>query len=109
MYHVASNAIFMTIFPLETALAFFIFILFIQFADSIEQISAVPVYVQVLNINDHAPEFSEYYETYVCENAVSGQVRIHNKLPTSKHCLVLYRITFAMYSSHFEMIKISII
>ncbi|KAJ8781089.1 hypothetical protein J1605_011454 [Eschrichtius robustus] len=41
---------------------------------SIEQISAVPVYVQVLNINDHAPEFSEYYETYVCENAVSGQV-----------------------------------
>ncbi|XP_059750209.1 cadherin-19 [Balaenoptera ricei] len=41
---------------------------------SIEQISAVPVYVQVLNINDHAPEFSEYYETYVCENSVSGQV-----------------------------------
>ncbi|XP_057555390.1 cadherin-19 isoform X2 [Hippopotamus amphibius kiboko] len=41
---------------------------------NIEQISAVPVYVQVLNINDHAPEFSEYYETYVCENAVSGQV-----------------------------------
>ncbi|XP_060166670.1 cadherin-19 isoform X2 [Globicephala melas] len=41
---------------------------------SIEQSSAVPVYVQVLDINDHAPEFSEYYETYVCENAVSGQV-----------------------------------
>ncbi|XP_070634788.1 cadherin-19 [Bos indicus] len=41
---------------------------------NIAQISSVPVYVQVLNINDHAPEFSEYYETYVCENAVSGQV-----------------------------------
>uniref|UniRef100_A0A8C6DGE9 Cadherin 19 n=1 Tax=Moschus moschiferus TaxID=68415 RepID=A0A8C6DGE9_MOSMO len=40
---------------------------------NITQISSVPVYVQVLNINDHAPEFAEYYETYVCENAVSGQ------------------------------------
>ncbi|XP_041595726.1 cadherin-19 isoform X4 [Vulpes lagopus] len=41
---------------------------------NVQQISAVPVYVQVLNINDHAPEFSEYYDTYVCENAGSGQV-----------------------------------
>ncbi|XP_014683460.1 cadherin-19 isoform X1 [Equus asinus] len=41
---------------------------------NVQQISAVPVYVQVLNINDHAPEFSEYYETFVCENAASGQV-----------------------------------
>uniref|UniRef100_A0A2K5HWM2 Cadherin domain-containing protein n=1 Tax=Colobus angolensis palliatus TaxID=336983 RepID=A0A2K5HWM2_COLAP len=40
---------------------------------NIEQISSIPVYVQVLNINDHAPEFSQYYETYVCENAGSGQ------------------------------------
>uniref|UniRef100_A0A671FLF0 Cadherin 19 n=1 Tax=Rhinolophus ferrumequinum TaxID=59479 RepID=A0A671FLF0_RHIFE len=39
-----------------------------------QQSSAVPVYVQVLNVNDHAPEFSEYYETYVCENAGSGQI-----------------------------------
>nr|XP_031530234.1 cadherin-19 isoform X3 [Vicugna pacos]XP_031530235.1 cadherin-19 isoform X3 [Vicugna pacos] len=39
-----------------------------------EQMSSVPVYVQVLNINDHAPELSEYYEPYVCENAGSGQV-----------------------------------
>ncbi|XP_034799856.1 cadherin-19 isoform X3 [Pan paniscus] len=41
---------------------------------NIEQISSIPLYVQVLNINDHAPEFSQYYETYVCENAGSGQV-----------------------------------
>ncbi|KAM5220856.1 cadherin-19 isoform 2-T2 [Hipposideros larvatus] len=41
---------------------------------NVQQISAVPVYVQVLNINDHAPEFSEYYEIYVCENAGSGQI-----------------------------------
>ncbi|XP_062933579.1 cadherin-19 [Cynocephalus volans] len=41
---------------------------------NVQQSSSVPVYVQVLNINDHAPEFSQYYETYVCENAHSGQV-----------------------------------
>ncbi|XP_012603847.3 cadherin-19 [Microcebus murinus] len=41
---------------------------------NIQQFSSVPVYIQVLNINDHAPEFSQYYETYVCENADSGQI-----------------------------------
>ncbi|XP_036179155.1 cadherin-19 isoform X1 [Myotis myotis] len=39
-----------------------------------EQTSEVPVYVQVLDINDHAPEFPEFYKIYVCENASSGQV-----------------------------------
>ncbi|XP_007933675.1 cadherin-19 [Orycteropus afer afer] len=39
-----------------------------------QQIFEVPVYVQVLNVNDHAPEFSQYYETSVCENADHGQV-----------------------------------
>jgi len=34
------------------------------------------VYIQVLDVNDHAPEFPKYYETFVCENAVSGQVRL---------------------------------
>lgn len=32
------------------------------------------MYIQVLDVNDHAPEFPKYYETFVCENAVSGQV-----------------------------------
>ncbi|KAM7125657.1 cadherin-19 [Molossus nigricans] len=41
---------------------------------NVEQISEVPVYVHVLNINDHAPEFSEYYDTYICEDAGSDQV-----------------------------------
>ena len=97
----------MTMLPLATAL-FFIFILFTQFADNIAQISSVPVYVQVLNINDHAPEFSEYYETYVCENAVAGQVRIHHKSSISNQYFVLYRIAFSMYSCSFEMILIKI-
>ncbi|MEJ1269947.1 cadherin 19 type 2 [Cricetulus griseus] len=43
-------------------------------AYNLQQISSVPVYVQVININDHAPEFSEYYETYVCENAKYGEI-----------------------------------
>lgn len=47
----------------------------LYFSDNVQQISSVPVYVQVFNINDHAPEFSQYYETYVCENAEFGEVR----------------------------------
>ncbi|XP_006028605.1 cadherin-19 isoform X1 [Alligator sinensis] len=39
-----------------------------------EQISEAPVYIHVLDVNDHAPEFPEYYETYVCENAEPGQL-----------------------------------
>ncbi|XP_008838895.1 cadherin-19 [Nannospalax galili] len=38
-----------------------------------QQFSSVPVYVQVLNVNDHAPELFKYYESYVCENAESGE------------------------------------
>lgn len=34
------------------------------------------MYIQVLDVNDHAPEFPKYYETFVCENAVSGQVSV---------------------------------
>lgn len=41
---------------------------------NVRQISSVPVHVQILDINDHAPEFSEHYESYVCENAGPGQV-----------------------------------
>ncbi|XP_005077288.2 cadherin-19 [Mesocricetus auratus] len=41
---------------------------------NVQQMSSVPVYVQVFNINDHAPEFSQYYETYVCENAEYGEI-----------------------------------
>ncbi|XP_044282562.1 cadherin-19-like isoform X2 [Varanus komodoensis] len=37
------------------------------------QTSEANVYIQVLDINEYAPEFAEYYETYVCENARAGQ------------------------------------
>ncbi|XP_076797791.1 cadherin-19 isoform X4 [Arvicanthis niloticus] len=42
---------------------------------NVQQISSVHVYVQVFNINDNAPEFSQFYETYVCENAESGKLQ----------------------------------
>ncbi|XP_036234483.1 cadherin-19 [Molothrus ater] len=39
-----------------------------------EKISEANVYVQVRDVNDNAPEFPKNYETFVCENAVSGQL-----------------------------------
>uniref|UniRef100_A0A8C5TFJ8 Cadherin 19 n=1 Tax=Malurus cyaneus samueli TaxID=2593467 RepID=A0A8C5TFJ8_9PASS len=39
-----------------------------------EKISEANVYVHVLDVNDNAPEFPKNYETFVCENAVSGQL-----------------------------------
>ncbi|NXH96028.1 CAD19 protein, partial [Pachycephala philippinensis] len=39
-----------------------------------EKISEANVYIQVLDVNDNAPEFPKNYETFVCENAVSGQL-----------------------------------
>uniref|UniRef100_A0A8C0HLK3 Cadherin 9 n=1 Tax=Buteo japonicus TaxID=224669 RepID=A0A8C0HLK3_9AVES len=36
--------------------------------------SQIPVFIRILDINDHAPEFAKYYETFVCENAKAGQL-----------------------------------
>ncbi|XP_038602575.1 cadherin-19 [Tachyglossus aculeatus] len=38
------------------------------------KVSEVSVRIRVLDVNDHAPEFSQYYETYVCENANADQL-----------------------------------
>ncbi|XP_062355077.1 cadherin-9 isoform X2 [Cinclus cinclus] len=38
------------------------------------QSSQIPVFIRILDINDHAPEFANYYETFVCENAKAGQL-----------------------------------
>ncbi|KAM8966927.1 cadherin-19-like [Pelodytes ibericus] len=35
--------------------------------------SKVPVYIHVIDVNDHAPQLSKQYSTYVCENSRSGQ------------------------------------
>ncbi|XP_056679588.1 cadherin-19 isoform X3 [Monodelphis domestica] len=42
--------------------------------NNLQQVSEANVYVQVLNVNDHAPEFFHYYETYVCEKANTGEL-----------------------------------
>lgn len=43
-------------------------------ADNPKESSRVPVYIKVLDVNDNAPEFPMFYETFVCENAKSEQV-----------------------------------
>lgn len=40
--------------------------------------SRVPVLIKVLDVNDNAPEFAMYYETFVCENVKAGQVELHS-------------------------------
>ncbi|XP_074842052.1 cadherin-9 isoform X1 [Carettochelys insculpta] len=39
-----------------------------------KQSSQIPVFIRILDINDHAPEFAKYYESFVCENAKAGQL-----------------------------------
>ncbi|NXG04487.1 CADH9 protein, partial [Sakesphorus luctuosus] len=39
-----------------------------------KQSSQIPVFIRILDVNDHAPEFANYYETFVCENAKAGQL-----------------------------------
>ncbi|NWQ80152.1 CADH9 protein, partial [Columbina picui] len=39
-----------------------------------KQSTQIPVFIRILDINDHAPEFAKYYETFVCENAKAGQL-----------------------------------
>ncbi|KAI5938809.1 cadherin-6 [Manis javanica] len=39
-----------------------------------KQSSRVPLYIKVLDVNDNAPEFAEFYETYVCEKAKADQL-----------------------------------
>ncbi|XP_060151669.1 cadherin-9 isoform X3 [Globicephala melas] len=39
-----------------------------------KQSSRIPVFIRILDINDHAPELAMYYETFVCENAKPGQL-----------------------------------
>uniref|UniRef100_A0A8C5N184 Cadherin 9 n=1 Tax=Leptobrachium leishanense TaxID=445787 RepID=A0A8C5N184_9ANUR len=42
--------------------------------NDLKQSKFVEVHIKILDINDHAPEFAKYYDTFVCENAKSGQL-----------------------------------
>ncbi|CAH2284677.1 cadherin-19 isoform X1 [Pelobates cultripes] len=37
------------------------------------QVSKIPVYIHVIDVNDHPPEFSRKYDIYVCEGSKPGQ------------------------------------
>lgn len=47
--------------------------------DNPRQMSRVPVYIRVLDVNDNAPTFATNYETFVCENAKANQVGTNEK------------------------------
>ncbi|XP_054984974.1 cadherin-19 isoform X1 [Sorex araneus] len=75
MFTVDDNGTVITTHPLDRELnAWYNFSISAIEKYNIEQISTVLMYVQVLNVNDHVPEFPGYYETFVCENAEAGQV-----------------------------------
>ncbi|XP_013910025.1 PREDICTED: cadherin-10-like [Thamnophis sirtalis] len=39
-----------------------------------KETTRVSVYVRILDVNDNAPQFAVFYDTFVCENARAGQV-----------------------------------
>nr|XP_048695635.1 cadherin-6 isoform X2 [Caretta caretta] len=43
-----------------------------------KQSSRVPVFIKILDVNDNAPEFAMFYETFVCENAKAEQHTVEN-------------------------------
>lgn len=59
---------------------------FTIFSDNPRQRSRVPVLIKVLDVNDNAPEFAMFYETFVCENVRAGQV---SKLQSIKHNIII--------------------
>uniref|UniRef100_A0A8C6X9T4 Cadherin-6 n=2 Tax=Elapidae TaxID=8602 RepID=A0A8C6X9T4_NAJNA len=47
---------------------------FCVLTDNPKENSQVPVFIKVLDVNDNAPEFVMFYETFVCENAKAEQL-----------------------------------
>lgn len=46
------------------------------------------VFVRILDVNDNAPQFAVFYDTFVCENARPGQV---------SNCITPIRMLFLVY------------
>lgn len=44
-------------------------------SDNPAQVGSVPVTIKILDVNDNAPVFTKFFETFMCENAKAGQVR----------------------------------
>ncbi|KAK2496833.1 hypothetical protein MC885_015264, partial [Smutsia gigantea] len=43
-------------------------------ADNPKETTRVAVFVRILDVNDNAPQFAVFYDTFVCENARPGQL-----------------------------------
>ncbi|XP_013913078.1 PREDICTED: cadherin-6-like [Thamnophis sirtalis] len=58
--------------------------------------SQVPVFIKVLDVNDNAPEFVMFYETFVCENAKAEQFRMLRVCYEDDDCtfLLIQQISF---------------
>ncbi|XP_007429816.1 cadherin-19 [Python bivittatus] len=73
-----------------------------------KQMSEVNVYIKVLDANEYAPEFAEYYETYVCENSRSGKLiqtisAVDKDDPMESHHFSFYLMEEGKNSSSFEL------
>lgn len=44
------------------------------YLDNPKEMTRVAVFVRILDVNDNAPQFAVFYDTFVCENARPGQV-----------------------------------
>ncbi|CAB1349438.1 unnamed protein product [Coregonus sp. 'balchen'] len=71
-----------------------------SFVGNPRQTTRVPVFIRVLDVNDNAPEFAMYYETFVCENVQSGQLIQTISAVDTDEPLVGHKFVFSISSSN---------
>ncbi|XP_006634604.1 cadherin-10a [Lepisosteus oculatus] len=62
--------------------------------------SRVPVFIKVLDVNDNAPEFAMFYETFVCENVKSGQLIQTISAVDSDEPLIGHKFAFSLSTTN---------
>uniref|UniRef100_A0A8C2AAQ4 Cadherin-10 n=1 Tax=Cyprinus carpio TaxID=7962 RepID=A0A8C2AAQ4_CYPCA len=62
------------------------------------ELSKVPVFIKVRDVNDNAPEFAMYYETFVCENVKAGQLIQTISAVDTDEPLVGHKFVFSLSS-----------
>uniref|UniRef100_A0A8C1EA66 Cadherin-10 n=1 Tax=Cyprinus carpio carpio TaxID=630221 RepID=A0A8C1EA66_CYPCA len=67
-------------------------------AKTIEIPSWLPVFIKVRDVNDNAPEFAMYYETFVCENVKAGQLIQTISAVDTDEPLVGHKFVFSLSS-----------
>ncbi|XP_064202583.1 cadherin-10-like [Anguilla rostrata] len=65
-----------------------------------QKISRVPVFIKLLDINDNAPEFAMFYETFVCENVKAGQLIQTISAVDTDEPLIGHKFVFSLSSSN---------